>query len=291
MNQIKNLENILEKINVYRPFDVAMIIYNNYSMQLNDKLKNNLIQKGAGKVKLKYINFDDYEFVFEETEDRGLIFVKLYSHDDTRECIIIIIDPQINLSSIQGISSYPECVKDNLTQNGIGSLLLRASLEFLKQNKKIYNINRVILNDNSYKSCIGSDNIRLSNMYFLLYGNTWYGKYGFKPFDSLNDKPDYEAINEYKRSQKIINEMKVNDVPYLRNLIIESYNDIKPKNLHIENILFVLDKMKNKSLSKFLKVFLVHYDKTCRLFSKFYIKLYNKLNLYDFYKRTFYLDL
>ena len=69
--------------------------------------------------------------------------------------------------------------------------------------------------------------------------------------------------------------------------MIDAFNKIKPKNLQIDNMLFVYNKMQNKPLSKFLKVFLTKYDKTCGLFSYFYNDLYKKLGMYDFYKTTF----
>lgn len=98
---------------------------------------------------------------------------------------------------------------------------------------------------------------------------------------------------EYEKNQEIIKRIKLRDVPYLKQMIIDAYNFLKPKNLHLENILYIYDKMqsKNELLSNFLKVFLKRYNKTCGLFSNFYEELYKKMGMYDFYKKSFYLDL
>ena len=51
----------------------------------------------------------------------------------------------------------------------------------LKKYKNKLGINMIILTDNSIKIC-NKKNIILSKMLILLTGDTWYGKYGFKPF-------------------------------------------------------------------------------------------------------------
>ena len=94
-------------------------------------------------------------------------------------------------------------------------------------------------------------------------------------------------------NQKIIQTIKLSDVKQLRKYIIKAYNKIKPNNLHLENILSIYDKFdtKNKLLSEFLKAFLKSYDKTCCLFSEFYLKLSSDIGLTEFRQGIFSLNL
>jgi len=52
-------------------------------------------------------------------------------------------------------------------------------------------------------------------MYFLLYGNTWYGNHDFIPFDMT----DYKLINKYIETQKTIGKTHVKDVSLLKYII------------------------------------------------------------------------
>lgn len=299
MKNTQELSDALNKIKVYRPQHVIFIMYDNnfkfiYDYFNREHKNNNIIysEGGTSNIHIKY-RCDNIDFDFHENKDGGLIFLKLYTPKDTKECIVIIIDPETKLCAIQGITNYLECVKDNLTQGGIGTVLLKCSLKYLSENKEKYGIKRVMLTDNSYFTCLDAESIKLSRMHFLLNGNTWYGKYGFRPYDPIKNKMSKEDNIEYEKNQEIIKRIKLRDVPYLKQMIIDAYNFLKPKNLHLENILYIYDKMqsKNELLSNFLKVFLKRYNKTCGLFSNFYEELYKKMGMYDFYKKSFCLDL
>jgi hypothetical protein len=92
-------------------------------------------------------------------------------------------------------------------------------------------------------------------MHTLLYGDTWYGKKGFKAKVSskYTQKNIYKIDNGlfklYENNKKIIKNIKVNDIPKLKNYLIDSYNEVKPKNITIDKIIKMYEKHKNNKLS------------------------------------------
>jgi len=296
--QIKNITTILRRINTYKAFDVARIICNNNYLYFNSNnlLKNIINDKFNGGAKEKIIKFEykEHIFNFEQTKEDNLIIIKVYTTNGMDECIFIIIDSSLKLAILQGIYNFPECVKDNLLPDnvgGIGSILLQTTIEFLKTHKDKYKINKIILTDNSNKICTTST-IHLAPMYFLLNGNTWYGKYGFRPYNDTKNDLDKVKYKRYIKSQDIISKIKVKDVKDLKKMLINAYNETKNKNeMNLTEILKIVDKMKNDLLKNFIHVFLIHYDKTCEMFGNFYMDLYDEIGLYDFYKNSFYLEI
>ena len=56
----------------------------------------------------------------------------------------------------------------------------------------------------------------------LTHGDTWYGKFGFRPFDIVNNRELYDDVIEYGKSKNIINNIKLKDYNKLYKLIIEA---------------------------------------------------------------------
>ena len=248
--------------------------------------------------------FNDQKYIFDlfiSTEAQT--GKKIYSvvSESGLECIVAFIDVNNDYAYLDNVGYFADCAsakgdktaKLGLTTPGGGTILLKFIINYLRHNKKELNINKVILRDISMKKCDGCNNIQLTTMYFLLHGNTWYGKHGFLPYNDTNDVLDEEQYKKYKNNQKIIQTIKLSDVKQLRKYIIKAYNKIKPNNLHLENILSIYDKFdtKNKLLSEFLKAFLKSYDKTCCLFSEFYLKLSSDIGLTEFRQGIFSLNL
>lgn len=155
--------------------------------------------------------------------------------------------------------------------------------------KSHYKYNEIVLQDNSHKKCHGFD-IELSKMYTLMYGETWYGKYGFLP--ATKGEVDKNKVKRYERNKKIMNETKLKDVANLKSYLIQSFKSVKGA----EDILLKKDKVMklyqeyyddNRSLKSFIKKFLEEYDKSCLLFYAFYGSLYEDLDLTDFQKQSY----
>lgn len=173
-------------------------------------------------------------------------------------CIIFFIAkgaPEVRLHTI---SYFDDCAKEGLNYPGGGTVLLQFVLDFLRQHKDRLKINKITLKDNSFKFCHGS-NIELSTMYILMFGHTWYGKYGFRPFQ--NNKFDEVLEQEYLDNQKIMSKTLVKDVPQLEDYIISAFQKTK-SNLKLNNILTVYHsyKIKGKNLMNFIHAFIKYYN-------------------------------
>ncbi len=83
---------------------------------------------------------------------------------------------------------HPNC---SIPKTESAKEIILVSIGFLKKYKNDFGINKITLTDNSMKyidNC--KDRITLSQYYFLTHGHTWYGSFGFRPFDNIANKPD-----------------------------------------------------------------------------------------------------
>jgi len=148
----------------------------------------------------------------------------------------------------------------------------------LKKYKDLLRINKIVLTDNSVKKCeANSEDIKLSHMLILLTGDTWYGKYGFRPIN-VNTYKHNEILNEnYNNNKLIMNKITIKEVN-----IMKYINMTKDKNV-INTVEKILDKNGNMLLK--------NYDITYQYFSLFYERLYNDVKLEKFYKLFFGLNI
>jgi hypothetical protein len=91
-----------------------------------------------------------------------------------------------------------------------GSDLLQIAFQIIDKIKDMYNIKTITLMDNSQKFCKEGKNIDLGLMLTLLTGDTWYGKYGFRPKEKL-------LADHYEKNKKIMKNKKLADIPYFKN--------------------------------------------------------------------------
>jgi hypothetical protein len=228
-------------------------------------------QIGGGK-KLK-VTYNKYEYVFEEAFDKN--YYVLYSKDEF-ECVAVIIDKNNKIAEIHGIGSYTSCL-DDININ-VGSTILQITLKMLKKYKDKLNINKILLTDNSLKKC-NNINIKLSLMLILLTGDTWYGKYGFKP---LEDR----LMQYYENNKQIINTITIKDIDLIKYLNMTSMNKET-----INKTKIFLEKHSSMLLKDYLSKFIKEYDKTCIYFNDFYEALFKDLQLYNFHKNIFLMDI
>jgi len=224
-------------------------------------------QIGGGK-KLKVI-YNNHEYVFNEAMDKN--YYVLYSKDEF-ECVAIIIDLENKIAEIHGIGNYTSCLDDINTN--IGSTLLKITLKMIKKYKEKLDIKKILITDNSLKKC-DNKNIELAQMLTLLTGNTWYGKYGFKPTDE-------RLIKKYENNKKIMNTLTIKDIDLIKYLKMSKIN----KKV-IEKSKEFIEKHQSILVKDYLSKFLKEYDKTCEYFYDFYEHLFDDLGLYNFHRRTF----
>ena len=156
-----------------------------------------------------------------------------------------------------------------------------------KDKHKIKTINLI---DNSTKKCgpKKNDRIDLSMMMTLLTGDTWYGRYGFLPEDA-------DLVKKYKNNKKIANEMKMKDIPILKDMLLEALDfHRKDQQNFKKNIMEIYEfgYKNNYKLRLFLHQILRYYDRTCpstrcHLFHRFYRELYTEMKLTKFYGESF----
>jgi hypothetical protein len=144
--------------------------------------------------------------------------------------------------------------------------------------KEKLDIKKIILTDNSLKKCNNKD-IKLGIMLTLLTGDTWYGKYNFRPKDN-------RLKIKYENNKIIMNKVTLKDIDLLKYLKMSKLNKTV-----IENSEKFIKKHQSLLLKDYLIRFLKEFDKTCEYFFDFYEYLFDDLGLFDFHQRTFELDI
>ena len=244
--------------------------YKNIKNYLIDKKP--IIQTGGSlnKITIKYNN-EKFKW-YEQEPDYWVLYDK-----EKYDCISISIDSESNESYINNINADIVKCGDTILTNQ-GSHLFKIGLIFLKENKKLFNINSIKLKDNAVKNCSDNKRINLGLFLTLLTGNTWYGNYGFRPIDK-----DYRK--QYKHNKKIMEQIRLNDINFNKiidkllkyktnnkitdvqyDYFMNSYNKLKDNNPLMKDILFVVFKKEN-------------YDLMCGVFNLIYEKLILLLKL------------
>ena len=239
--------------------------------------KSNYI--GGGKVLYTHNN---KKIIFYKTMDEYSIIysIKEYNLDYKLDCLIIIIEKEQNLAVISGISNYNTCLNYDKTKLN-GHNLLDIAINFIKYIALRYDIKSITLTDNSNKPCIKGNKIKLSKLYIMISGHTWYGSKGFIPFDKRNDKNNYNKLllDKYEENLKIFNNTKVSDVYDKFSTYLTYYDE--------DIIIKIMKKNMNKKFGYFLKYILKDYDNNCYTFSLYYEELFDYIGYNDFYSISF----
>lgn len=268
MQKLKNVPLSLTKLYLLHTNPIfRKLILNKYK---NVMSYINTINQTGGTLKILYNN---EIFKWHEIEEN--IWV-LYDKDNN-DCVSISIDNESKEAYINNINANTVKCGETILNNQ-GSHLFKITLQFIKENKTKFNINKIKLKDNAMKKCQNNQRINLRIFLTLLTGNTWYGKYGFRP-DDLNDK------KLYKYNKEIMNTTKLNDIDFNKilekllkyknkklitneqyNYFIKVYNKIKDINPLVKELLFIIFR-KDK------------YEFMCSVFNLIYNKLILLLKL------------
>jgi hypothetical protein len=251
--------NVFDMMNIKDSVKNAMRIEKKYGYKIRRYFTNDDIMIGGGDNFTKF-EFEKYIFNFMRTAINDTVHYKLFIDDDEQnlpECLYIIYDKIDKAIVLENLFYDKKCFNNSNMENEYklcGSLLLSVGLKFVKKLRKKYDIKYIQLTDESIKYCNGTE-INFALMHTLLYGDTWYGKKGFKPKVSSKYtqkniyKIDNGLLKLYENNKKIIKNIKVNDIPKLKNYLIDSYNEVKPKNITIDKIIKMYEKHKNNKLS------------------------------------------
>ena len=248
-----------------------LLYLNSYKLKYNTKpLTKHFINKGGGNRKLK-IEFNDNIYTFEESEIDDNYFI-LYSIDENpHDCVTVIISKEDKTAEIHSLGNINTCVR--YTNENVGSTLLKITIKMIEKYHKKLDIRKIILTDNSIKKCEKSD-IILSIFLILLTGDTWYGKYGFKPQDKTLRK-------KYKENKEIMSKIRISDIDLIK------YIKLTKEDTIIKNTIKIIKNNPNMLLKEYLQLLMKTYDKTCKYFLKFYRNLFNDIGLYNFYQLSF----
>lgn len=269
--------------------NILATLYKNSHIIRNNKIThkeifNNYINQIGGNKKNIKIKYKKQIFTFEESNIDEEIYV-LYSTDEL-ECVYVVIHNSDKVAEIHGISNYKTCVNITFSNLNVGSILLKLTIKMLKKYKNKFNINKIILVDNSLKQC-KKYNIEFSTMMILLNGHTWYGKYGFRPFDS-----DTYNLNKIKNKQYDNNITIMSSITIQESNLLE-YIKLTKKEKLINDVIELLDKTPNYLLCNYIQSFLNkdNYNKTCKYFNMFYRELFDNIGLTNFRGSVFGLNI
>jgi len=270
-------------------FHIKKVIYKNSQLlrdnqtQIKKFFNKGIINSMIGGGEDLIITYKDYEYKYTQIMDED--YYILYSEDDSEsDCVSVVIDKERKVGEIHGIGNFKSCLIDSNTK--VGSTLLKITIKMLKKYKDTFGINKIVLTDNSVKKCkANKEDIKLSHMLILLTGDTWYGKYGFRPINVKTYDYD-EILNEnYNNNKLIMDKITIKEANIMKYIKMT-----KDKNV-IYAVEKILEKDENMLLKDFLQRFLKEYESTCSHFSVFYDRLYNDLKLEKFYKLFFGLNI
>ena len=251
--------------------------------------KNNTSCQVGGTASL--YTYNNYKFKVDVNRDENYITLSIISHENEYDiCGTILIDQNDGLAAIQTVRRFTECTVPKFNKlDGMGTLILSFVLHIIDRYKDKLRIKRILLTDNSTRECDNCESkIILADMYFLQYGDTWYGKRGFRPYHEEDKVMTRQLQNYYGKNRDIIKNTLTSDI----DLIDVIDNAIKEYNLNIDtNEIFKIIKNNSDQPLRRTITLLNNLSGTCCLFSIIQRDLINKLNMYSFYKHSFYKDL
>lgn len=273
----------------YRKLEFSFLIRLGFIYNILSKLKK--IQRGGGKLyDTKYTDFDGTKYIFSvdiEGIDNGYHISVLNTTKD--DCVTVIADSSRKEAIIHNMSYYNNCAKDGTAHPSSGSVLLRFIIRYLRSNKTVLNISRIMLSDHSYILCKDYDKgVKLTRLRMVTRGDTWYMANGFNPYDTQYNEPSIKLLEQLKKNNDFFRDFKTSDVD-----IIKIAKNIKEVKYDISELSKLI---KQYSLFKdFIKLLESNIAKYCHLIENlleivFRGNQYNKI-VTDFYNLSFYMDI
>lgn len=259
--------------------------------------KNNNFMNGGGEIEIKkeIFKYKDYKFNIRTLKDteNNRISIKI-SSNIYGFCLLMFIDKDTNYVLIENISNFPDCaINKIMPYRGGGKILLNVAINFLRINYNLYKKNRIVLADNSQIRCIDKNNknrtLFLAPLTTLKKGHTWYGMFGFRPFDDQEQKPDINGFRRYKENYEKMQRLKLIDNIKIIKMILEVEKKNNFNIINAEIINNIINKNKDILIKDFIQKIL-EIDKFCVIFEKIYIDILIELKLYNFRGELFYLD-
>ena len=293
------------------------IIHSNYEFYNKYAILNGNKQSGGGLNKPFKYKYKDYTFIIHQEDEEHSISFSIYNNDNKTKnetCMIAFVPKAENYVYLESISSYDNCSvlevhehfieclasqgslhsqfvlankASRLANNCFSCLLLEASLQFFKDIQSTYNLKYIQLRDTSKFSCpTDGKKTSIANLYMLTRGETWYGKYGFIPFDPETKQIDIDTLVDYKTNQRLVKLVKVK-YTNLRQYI-EIASNITKLEKYKKNIPALFNVSDNMSIQDFFKIFIKDYDKQCSIFNEIHKKLMDEIGIVDLSNKVYY---
>jgi len=286
--QIKNRENIINKL-MYEDYELCKGL-----ITCKNKKNEQIFEQYGGAKKIKY-KFEGYTFVIYESESTNKIsyHINNKSIEDTMEiCVHIIVLKKEKYAYIQNVTSFDKCTLEGMPKSKGGSMLLRLCIQFLKELKDKYDLTYIQLKDNSFIFC-NQNNTRIDfdSFYMLTHGDTWYGKYGFIPYDPEKEIVDIEKYSDYKLNQKLVNIIKVGCIN-MKPLIKRAVDKLKLHDPFNDKFIDkMMEKYKDRSVMIFMDDLAKTHDLTCGIINNIYIDVMKEIGMTNLHGSTYYLPL
>lgn len=233
-----------------------------------------------------------YHFKVANLREDNFIRILVLSKDE-RECVTVFLDKRSGDAIIHNLTYYKDCAVEGLKRQGGGTILLKFIGSYLKSKQQKYKIKRIVLQDNSFLVCeFCSVTTKLARLKMLTDGYTWYGKYGFRPYDPTKQKPDEKLEKAYLLNIKIAEELLTNSLDL--NKIVVTINQEEKQHLKLEELSRLAKKYPR--MKDFVKRLVEQFDKYCCIINYILEEIYNPMPpkrplMYDMHKKDFYRNL
>jgi len=254
-------------------------------------IRAKLLQPFKGGGKTHNIPFIDnnitYKFTVDiEPLDDDCLHISIVNPTQD-ECVTVYVYPKTSVAILHNISYFNNCAKEGL-QPATGTILLKFIISYLRRHKELLKINRIALTDHSFLKCNYCDEtVKLARLRMVTKEAPWYMAHGFRPFDARKNKPDDKALISLQANNESLNTMKTN--------IIDIISIAKSLNKYDMN---ELQRLINKYplFRDFVIRLNSEYNKYCCLISHILEDVFNRsfpqeVLLYDFFDKTFYMDI
>jgi hypothetical protein len=247
-------------------------LYRHYHLFYNHKKE----QHGGGY----FIEYNNEKIKFDKVVDDDHTKLFLSTIDGNGDCILILIFKDSDIALLQSLSN-DNCLKNPKLNNG--KHLMAIAIKVLKKYKQKFNIKYVDLTDNSFIYCDKNVKISLADLSLLQYGDTFYGRFGFK------------------LKEKKYNKMMINNKLILKNLLTKDINlskiiiELKEYKLNKELLKTIYNSYQEYENELFIKWFLyiskllMKYN--CEFFDNFIIEIFQNYKLYSLAHKVFILEL
>jgi hypothetical protein len=253
---------------------ILKTLQNDYKL-LEKKILKHKQHHNSENFGIKYLNETFLFIPFDDLDSNYKLYVIIKKKLDN-ECILLFVKKDTKTAYINVLTSYENKISHMIiTNNGIH--MFKITLLLLGKYKKSLNIKKIIVTDNNFMYSLQTKhNIKLSELYILNSGETFYSKLGFKILNS----------NQQNKNKEILENLKVKDSYLL--YYLKKYNekyeikeliDLTNKN-NDENFIKFFNKISNKK----------NFEKNCEVLNFIIPKIFFKLKLYPQFNQQYYHD-